>query len=393
MLLGIVLHGTLTYFSALVGLYDFWPADEDQSELLFVVFDFIHTWRMPTFFLLAGFFAHLVLERRSTSAFVKDRLKRIGLPLLIFGAIMFFAIPFVWIYGLYGSLSLEILEEVSNDTQDLESNGQILFHLWFLYYLLLMYAALIALRYLASFWSAHIGLRLPLGLSLGRYAGYIFMTRLPVALALAAALLLLLRAGNESNPVWPLNVPDVIYWMLFFFYGYALYSRRELIDRLRDGGDVAALLVLAAIVYLVHLALIGAMDETATQGGDVKGLWMIDTLFYGASAAFWSVGLVALFERTLSAPRHWIRWLADSSYWIYIIHLPLVAFFTFFLSHYDSKGSLEAVTRVNWSAEAKFLASCLATAAIGMVTYQYLVRYTPIGTLLNGKKVRPRSVV
>ena len=78
MLLGIVLHGSLPYFSRINGFEFVWPADDDQSVLLALVFDFIHTWRMPTFFLMAGFFAHLVLERRSTSVFIVDRLKRIG---------------------------------------------------------------------------------------------------------------------------------------------------------------------------------------------------------------------------------------------------------------------------------------------------------------------------
>ena len=65
MLMGIVAHATLPYFSRIAEIEYFWPADDDQSVLLFLVFDFIHAWRMPTFFLLAGFFAHLVLEHRS----------------------------------------------------------------------------------------------------------------------------------------------------------------------------------------------------------------------------------------------------------------------------------------------------------------------------------------
>ena len=80
MLLGIVLHASLPYCSRLAGIEHVWPADDDQSLLLLLVFDFIHIWRMPVFFLLAGFFAHLVLERRPESAFAADRLRRIALP-------------------------------------------------------------------------------------------------------------------------------------------------------------------------------------------------------------------------------------------------------------------------------------------------------------------------
>ena len=81
-----------------------------------------------------------------------------------------------------------------------------------------------------------------------------------------------------------------------------------------------------------------------------------------------------------------MRWLADSSYWIYIIHLPVVTFLTFYLAHLDRRGRLEELTGFGWGAELKFLAACAVTTAIGIVTYRYLVRYTPIGTLLNGRR-------
>ena len=65
-----VLHASLPYFSRIGGIESFWPANgqTDQSILgygmrhfiVMLAADFIHTWRMPAFFLLAGFFAHLV---------------------------------------------------------------------------------------------------------------------------------------------------------------------------------------------------------------------------------------------------------------------------------------------------------------------------------------------
>ena len=68
------------------------------------------------------------------------------------------------------------------------------------------------------------------------------------------------------------------------------------------------------------------------------------------------------------------------------MHLPVVTFLTFYLAHLDRQGLLKDLTGFSWSAELKFLAACLATAALGIVTYRYLVRYTPLGTLLNGKR-------
>ena len=187
---------------------------------------------------------------------------------------------------------------------------------------------------------------------------------------------------------------DVLYGALFFFYGYGLYARRELIDRLRESGTLAALWATAAAVYFVHLVLIGAIDEASKQGADketIEFLWLIGTVFYGASAVLFSIGLVGLFERFLRSPRPWVRWVADSSYWIYIIHLPIVTLLTFYLAHLDRQGWLKHLTGFSWSAELKFLVACMATGVVGIVTYRYLVRYTPLGTLLNGKRTRVSS--
>ncbi len=389
MLLGIVLHGSLPYFSRMAGFESIWPADDDQSTLLFLVFEFIHTWRMPTFFLLAGFFAHLVLDRRSTSAFALDRLKRIALPLALFGAVMAVIIPPIWVYGWYGVISLEIFRDVLKDRQDLDSSGELVAHLWFLYYLLLLYAALIAFRLLGGLRCAQALVRPAGRIPLGACLGNAVYARIPLLLILGAVLLLVLRAGNESKPIWPPNVMDVLYGALFFFYGYGLYARRKLIDRLRGSGTLAALWAIAAVVFLVHLALIGAIDEASKQSvneATTEFLWLVGTVFYGASAVLFSIGLVGLFERLLRVPRPWVRWLADSSYWIYIIHLPAVTFLTFYLAHLDRQGWLKYLTGFGWSAELKFLAACVATGVLGIVTYRYLVRHTPLGTLLNGKR-------
>ena len=389
MLLGIVLHATVPYFSRLYEFEFVWPADDDQSVLLALVFDFIHSWRMPVFFLLAGFFAHLVLDRRSTSMFVLDRLKRVALPLVLFGAVMAVIIPPIWVYGWYGAVSFEVLRNVLADRQDLDSSGDLIAHLWFLYYLLLMYAALIALRGLVGPCRALRAVRPAWWPSACKRLGDAVYARMPLLLALGAVLLLVLRAGNEAKPIWPLNVPDVLYGALFFFYGYGLYARRELVDRLRGDGALAALLSIGIVTYCVHLILLGVIDGMTKSGGaaeSIEFLQLLDTIFSGFAAVLFSVGLVGLFERVLSMPRRWVRWLADSSYWIYIMHLPVVTFLTFYLAHLDRQGLLKDLTGFSWSAELKFLAACLATAALGIVTYRYLVRHTPLGTLLNGKR-------
>ena len=394
MLLGIVVHASLPYFSRLLGFEFAWPADDDQSLLLFLVFDFIHAWRMPAFFLMAGFFAHLVLDRRPLGEFLIDRLRRIGLPLVLFGALMAATIPPLWVYGWTGEMSVETFWELARRSQDLGSSGELVAHLWFLYHLLLMYAALLALRLLAA---SGLLRRMPRSMrwkGLCRLAGNAVYTRFPLLLALAGIGLLVVRAGDESKPIWPLNGADFLYGALFFFFGYGLFARRALIERLKDPTILVVLWFAGLAAFWVHLVLIGQLDEAAKRGADestVEFLWLLGTVCYGLAAALFSVGLIGLFEQVFRAPQGWIRWLADSSYWVYIVHLPVAAFLTFWLAHLDRQGWLDLGIGFAPGAELKFLAACALTGAIGLLSYRYLVRYTFLGTLLNGPRARTRS--
>ena len=392
MLLGIVVHGSLPYFSRMLGIEYTWPADDDQSILLLVLFVYIHAWRMPTFFILAGFFAHLVIGRRGDIAFARDRLKRIGLPLILFGSAMAVVFPPLWIYGWTGALSVEAFLDSLGSQRDLGSSGDLFAHLWFLYYLLLMYLALLVARWLAGTRPVRAGLQTNVAIAARRNLARAAYSRIPLVLVLTAIALLVLRAGDESKPLWPLNVTDILYGGLFFAYGYGLYGRRELIGRLKRPGVLIGLWTMAALAFLAHLAFSEAQLE-AVDEGMAESLWLVATIFYGAVAALTSIGLIGLFERLLAAPRDWIRWVADASYWIYIIHLPVIAFITFWFAHLDRRGWQDSGIGTGFGAEVKFLLACAVTTAIGLLSYRYMVRYTLLGTMLNGhrSRVRPRS--
>src|SRR5690348_3662795 len=78
LLLGIALHATQPFVAGLP-----WMTPEAPSEVMAGVFYTIHMFRMPLFFLIAGFFGRMMLERRGVTGFIKDRSRRILLPLVI----------------------------------------------------------------------------------------------------------------------------------------------------------------------------------------------------------------------------------------------------------------------------------------------------------------------
>jgi fucose 4-O-acetylase-like acetyltransferase len=62
LLLGIALHATQPFVAGLP-----WITREAPSDVLASVFYTIHMFRMPVFFLIAGFFGRTMLERRAAT--------------------------------------------------------------------------------------------------------------------------------------------------------------------------------------------------------------------------------------------------------------------------------------------------------------------------------------
>lgn len=78
MLLGIVLHASLSFFPS------FWMVTDRRQDSAFgILFAAIHGFRMPLFFVMSGFFSAMLLHRRGRGALVKHRFQRVFLPLLV----------------------------------------------------------------------------------------------------------------------------------------------------------------------------------------------------------------------------------------------------------------------------------------------------------------------
>jgi peptidoglycan/LPS O-acetylase OafA/YrhL len=97
----------------------------------------------------------------------------------------------------------------------------------------------------------------------------------------------------------------------------------------------------------------------------------------------WIFGLIGLAVRFLSDANPTRRYLADASYWMYIVHLPVLAFFAAWWNP------------LPWHWTIKYPLQIAATIAVLLVSYRYLVRSTFIGATLNGRRyprtVRPQS--
>jgi len=128
------------------------------------------------------------------------------------------------------------------------------------------------------------------------------------------------------------------------------------------------------VVFIVLAAAIAPMGLSVTIGG---GDWVLASVLQVAFV--WSIipGSIGLFRAVFAKEVRGVRFLADASYWIYLVHLPVEIW-------------LQAVL-VGWDVGPwlKYGVVVLVSMALGLTTYRAFVRYSPIGWVLNGPRSRP----
>ncbi len=364
LLLGVVLHATMSFFPT-DGVWLI--ADADRSPVLSASFFVIHMFRMALFFLLAGFFGRMVINRIGSMRFAASRLKRIALPFAIFWPIMFVAFIALFIWGLY--VQLGFLPEGGGPPP--------LTHMWFLYVLMIFYVAALAARPLLS----ALDKIAPWSKAVDGGVGALLATPLGAVIlggAVAAAMVL----APTVVPIWfgvpspdhgliP-NTPALTAYGLAFALGWSMQRKNHGFAALKAQ---ASIYLIAAVALTAYCLSIVGFAPNMTQQLDAAQMWMF-SFAYGVGMWAWIFGLIGLTLKLFSGESAAVRYVADASYWIYIIHLPIVVALQIWMSQWQIM------------AELKFVLILAMSLPIMLASYHLLVRGSFIGWMLNGRMRR-----
>ncbi|QDV46265.1 glucans biosynthesis protein [Stieleria neptunia] len=240
-------------------------------------------------------------------------------------------------------------------------------HLWFLWFLCWLVAGF------ALCVSAGRLLRIPrparwLSASAFRYVWLIPLTMIPQALMSGDG------AGfGPDTSIGLLPMPSVLaYYAVFFGFGAIYFDATGMQSDVEPVGWRSWFAVLASLLVLFPIGLAIRSQHA--------GLGNLASLFVQASYAWlMTFGMMGVFRQLLSRQSQTMRYLSDSSYWLYLAHIPLIIYAQYWVRDYPLPPFL------------KFLIVCVFTSIVLLVSYQLLIRYTPIGTLLNGKRTRPKA--
>jgi peptidoglycan/LPS O-acetylase OafA/YrhL len=150
----------------------------------------------------------------------------------------------------------------------------------------------------------------------------------------------------------------LFYYMIFFSFGLIYFDLNDSACKLTRFWYI----MLPLALFIIFPAEIVFKDNLPLN-------LLLQTLL------IWNMafGMMGMFHSLIKKENIFIRYLSDSSYWIYIMHLPLVVVLQFLVREWPINAFL------------KFLLINIATITLLLVSYHLLVRSTCIGWLLNGR--------
>lgn len=360
MMLGVVLHSVLTYIGG--EPYSVWKIRDPLyfNTNLEWISACIHLFRMPIFMVVAGFFASLLFYERGQRRMIKNRMNRITVPFLVFVGLLFFPVVagMNWTEAVFASSPTVLSEALQGFTSLASLLPTRTMHLWFLYYLIMFSVVSFALGWLFKKLPAVSGMI---------HEGFQAVFEKPIlrliffALLTTAILLLMDRYWVATSTSFVPDLNTFVFYFSFYMFGWVLYKSKSLLPTFKKYDWLFTLSGLALFSWYF-----------ATDTSEME-LWMIISIRAFCCWLF-IFGITGLFIRFGSKHSAVMRYVSDSSYWVYLIHLPLTIIIPGLIADWNLPGTL------------KFLFVMTSTAVFCFATYHYFVRSTFIGEFLNGRK-------
>ncbi|MCC2970688.1 acyltransferase family protein [Massilia sp. IC2-476] len=374
MWLGILLHVAINHTTGTLPLP--WR-DSQTTPVADLILVFIHVFRMPVFFILAGYFVALLIARRGPRGMLAHRMRRLALPFVIFWPVLIVCTTVMMLVYLHvmarGTVGIDMSLLARKGAGASPFNTM---HMWFLYYLIWFCILTAAL---APLWS-----RLPAPVHDGVDAVFRKLTKswwgplvLTIPLAIVASFY---RAGMLApNGSFIPQLTELVYNGMYFVCGLLAWRHQDTLLPYLTRTCWRKLLA-GFVVFVVALA---GFKVFTTRPASVPHLEAGIAFSYNLASWLWSFALIGLFLRYMPRQNRVLRYVSESSYWVFLVHMPCTIGFGAMLYTLPAGPMTKMALNV------------LATTVVCLLSYQLLVRHTLIGVLLNGRrqdKPRPSTL-
>ena len=192
--------------------------------------------------------------------------------------------------------------------------------------------------------------------------------------------------GLEKPQFWTRHIgrssaatASAFYYTIFFGFGALYYDSRDEAGRLGKRWYITLPLAVF-ILFPLGMVLIKGESKLLNNLPEEyhRVAFIIVQVLFAWTVACGSMGMV---RSLLHQERKSLRYISDSSYWLYLAHMPLVLILQFIVRDWPLPALL------------KFTLVCGATTISLLISYQFCVRYTWLGNLLNGPRKRPQPIL
>ncbi|GBF40778.1 acyltransferase [Leptospira ellinghausenii] len=355
LLLGIVFHSAIVYASDI----KYAIQTEERSEILSYFCYWIHSFRMPMFYMISGFFSAMVIEKKGTSFYLDGRLRRVFIP-TIFGLVFLAPIQYFLMEKL-NSPNLSLLEFLTLFfTKDKFQHS----HIWFLVDLFL-------------FSMIYVLIQKPLN----RFANWkpfnALHGKLFYLIGISFFLVLLAHTQfGKGESVYGIFKLTFVYQFVFFIVGVFCFFWKEIlfviyVPKLKP----YAILVWAILVSLLLMEL-EISDPLWIYFSYANPMFRIFHIFLWVLSPFlWTVFFVFAFVQFGNEEGKMGTYIIEASLPIYLLHHPISLIYAYIMK--DSPYPI-------WG---KFLFHNLFVLALSFLLYEILIKRTRSLRFIFGLKV------
>lgn len=303
MLLGILVHISFCHASF---WGKFWILQDPYQHVFFDIFILIiRSFRMELFFFISGFFGNLMLEKNGDHYFIQNRIIKIFIPFVVFEQLMLILIPL--------STNQPILNNNINHLRP--------FHLWFLYYLMLIYISVYIFKIISKiiFWYQ-------LKTKFDSIFNNIMDAKLHILVLSLITFLLLnnMKFIVVDTPIgFLIEYRLLIHYSIFFYFGWMTRRNPKVFDTIIKNSNIYFFIAIPNIFFLIISIL---NFNTNYSSNIIKFVFHVIIFRFSYAICTWclTLGIIGFFQHYLNKENKLIKYLSASSYWIYIMHLPLI---------------------------------------------------------------------